>query len=165
MCGVRSRHSSSEAGGSQPPVLMSHTRCSVIESPNLATTQRPAGGVYPPADQGGTMTRTANPRPRLPKRPSPDNFDPGVLIALLYDDLVEVEALAVTAEEAVTNRPPRPRGRVRPAPGPPVHARGQDVRARAGRPGARSWSPCTRPTGRHRPPNGHRHAGRADLGA
>ena len=57
------------------------------------------------------MTRHRNPRARLPKRPSPDNFDPGVLIALLYDDLVEVEALAVTADEAVTNLPPRPRGK------------------------------------------------------
>jgi hypothetical protein len=57
------------------------------------------------------MTRHRNPRARLPKRPSPDNFDPGVLITLLYDDLVEVEALAVTADEAVTNLPPRPRGK------------------------------------------------------
>ena len=57
------------------------------------------------------MTRHRNPRARLPKRPSPDNFDPGVLIALLYDDLVEVEALAVTADEAVTNLPPRTRGK------------------------------------------------------
>ena len=57
------------------------------------------------------MSKHRNPRARLPKRPSPDNFDPGVLIALLYDDLVEVEALAVTADEAVTNLPPRPRGK------------------------------------------------------
>lgn len=57
------------------------------------------------------MTRHRNPRARLPKRPSPDNFDPGVLIALLYDDLVEVEALAVTADEACTQLPPRPRGK------------------------------------------------------
>jgi hypothetical protein len=57
------------------------------------------------------MSKHRNPRLRLPKRPSPDNFDPGVLIALLYDDLVEVEALAVTADEAVTNLPPKPRGK------------------------------------------------------
>jgi hypothetical protein len=57
------------------------------------------------------MSKHRNPRARLPKRSTPDNFDPGVLIALLYDDLVEVEALAVTADEAVTNLPPRPRGR------------------------------------------------------
>jgi len=57
------------------------------------------------------MSKHRNPRARLPKRPSPDNFDPGVLIALLYDDLVEVEALAVTADEACTQLPPRPRGK------------------------------------------------------
>ena len=32
-------------------------------------------------------------------------------IALVYDDLVEVEALAVTADEAVTNLPPSPTGK------------------------------------------------------
>jgi len=59
------------------------------------------------------MTRHRNPRPRLPKRHIPDNSDAetGVLIRLLYEDLVEVEALAVTADEAVTNLPPRPRGK------------------------------------------------------
>jgi hypothetical protein len=41
---------------------------------------------------------------------TPD-VEAGVLIRLLYKDLVEVEALAVTADEAVTNLPPRPRGR------------------------------------------------------
>lgn len=41
------------------------------------------------------MTRHRNPRPSyLPKRPSPDNFDPGSLIRYLYEDLVEVDALA-----------------------------------------------------------------------
>jgi len=57
------------------------------------------------------MTRHRNPRPKVPKRPTPDNFDPGFLIEYLYEDLVEVEALAVTADEAVTNLPPKPRGR------------------------------------------------------
>jgi len=59
------------------------------------------------------MTKHRNPRARLPKRPAPDNLDAeaGVLIQLVYDDLVEVEALAVTADEAVTNLPARPRGR------------------------------------------------------
>jgi hypothetical protein len=57
------------------------------------------------------MPRHRNPRARLPKRPSPDNFDPGVLIALLYEDLVEVEALAITADECVTSLPPRPQGK------------------------------------------------------
>ena len=59
------------------------------------------------------MAKHRNPRPKVPKRPPPDNPDAetGVLIALLYEDLVEVEALAVTADEAVTNLPPRPRGK------------------------------------------------------
>lgn len=43
--------------------------------------------------------------------PSSDNFDPGFLIEYLYEDLVEVEALTVTDDEAVTNLPVRPRGR------------------------------------------------------
>ena len=57
------------------------------------------------------MSKHRNPRARLPKRPTPDNFDPGFLIQYLYEDLVEVEALAVTADEAVTNLPAKPRGR------------------------------------------------------
>jgi hypothetical protein len=57
------------------------------------------------------MARHRNPRARLPKRPTPDNFDPGVLINQLYEGLIEVEALAITADEAVTQLPPRPRGK------------------------------------------------------
>lgn len=59
------------------------------------------------------MAKHRNPRPKVPKRPTPDNLDTeaGVLIQLVYDDLVEVEALAVTADEAVTQLPVRPRGR------------------------------------------------------
>ena len=57
------------------------------------------------------MAKHRNPRPKVPKRPLPDNPQLDVLIALLYEDLVEVEALAVTADEAVTNLPPRPRGK------------------------------------------------------
>jgi len=53
----------------------------------------------------------SQPRARLSKRPTPDNFDPGVLIALLYEDLVEVKALAITADECVTSLPPRPSGK------------------------------------------------------
>jgi hypothetical protein len=51
------------------------------------------------------------PRNRRAKQPAPGAFNPGVLLALLYDDLAEVEALAVTADEAVTNLPPKPRGK------------------------------------------------------
>jgi len=58
------------------------------------------------------MKRYRNPRGRVPKRPSPDNFDPGFLIRYLYDDLVEVEALAITADEAVTALP-SPSGKYR----------------------------------------------------
>jgi hypothetical protein len=59
------------------------------------------------------MSKHRNPRPKVPKRTTPDNPDAetGVLIQLVYDDLVEVEALAVTADEAVTNLPARPRGK------------------------------------------------------
>jgi hypothetical protein len=59
------------------------------------------------------MATHRKPRPKISKRPTPDNLDveTGVLIQLVYDDLVEVEALAVTADEAVTNLPVRPRGR------------------------------------------------------
>ena len=57
------------------------------------------------------MAKHRNPRPKVSKQPAPDNFDTGILIHQLYEDLVEVEALAVTADEAVTELPPRPRGK------------------------------------------------------
>ena len=57
------------------------------------------------------MGKHRNPRARVSKRPTPDNFDTSILINQLYEDLVEVEALAVTADEAVTELPPRPRGK------------------------------------------------------
>jgi hypothetical protein len=40
------------------------------------------------------MAKHRNPRPKVPKRPTPDNpyVETGVLIRLLYEDLVEVEA-------------------------------------------------------------------------
>jgi hypothetical protein len=57
------------------------------------------------------MKTHRNPWPRLSKPPSPDNFDPGLLINQLYEDLVEVEALAVTADQAVSELPPRPPGK------------------------------------------------------
>jgi hypothetical protein len=55
-------------------------------------------------------------------RPS-DDFDTGILINQLYDDLVEVEALAVTADEAVMQLPPPPAGQLRPDLGPALHTR------------------------------------------
>jgi hypothetical protein len=39
------------------------------------------------------------------------NFDHDILIRRLYDDLVELEALSVTADECVTMLPPNPPGR------------------------------------------------------
>lgn len=53
------------------------------------------------------------PRPKVPKQPPALNLAPEILttLSLVYEDLVEVEALAVTADEAVTNLPPKPRGK------------------------------------------------------
>lgn len=50
-------------------------------------------------------------RKRPTKRPAAEGPDLGVLTALVYEDLVEVEALAVTADEAVTQLPSKPRGK------------------------------------------------------
>jgi hypothetical protein len=49
-------------------------------------------------------------RKRTAKRPAAD-LDTSILINQLYEDLVEVEALAVTADEAVTQLPSKPRGK------------------------------------------------------
>lgn len=57
------------------------------------------------------MTRHRTTRARVSKRPTPDNIAADILIDRLYSDLVEVEALAITADEAVTALPPRPSGR------------------------------------------------------
>jgi hypothetical protein len=59
------------------------------------------------------MSKHRNPRPKVPKRPTPDNPDPGVLVGRLYSDLVELEGLAVTADEYVTALPVFPTGRYR----------------------------------------------------
>jgi hypothetical protein len=57
------------------------------------------------------MSNHRNPRKKLPKRPAPDNFTLGLRIRRIYDALVELEALAITADEAVTNLPVTPTGR------------------------------------------------------
>lgn len=57
------------------------------------------------------MSKHRNPRKRLPKRPAPDNFTLGLRIRRIYDALVELEALAITADEAVTQLPAGPTGR------------------------------------------------------
>jgi hypothetical protein len=55
----------------------------------------------------------SSPRPKVSKRPPTHNLDPEILttISLVYDGLVEIEALAVTADEAVTNLPVTPTGK------------------------------------------------------
>lgn len=78
------------------------------------------------------MTRHRNPRRKVPKRPSPDNFTLGLRIRCIYEALVELEALAITADEAVTSLP------VQADPGPVVlvgrsNRRSGHCRARAGR--------------------------------
>jgi|KBSSwiStaDraftv2_1062776.scaffolds.fasta_scaffold2317260_1 hypothetical protein len=57
------------------------------------------------------MSKHRNPQKRLPKQARPDNFDSGLAIERLYRELVEVEALAIAADEAVTMLPPTPRGK------------------------------------------------------
>jgi len=57
------------------------------------------------------MAKHRNPRKKLPKRPAPDNFTLGLRIRRIYEALVELEALAITADEAVNNLPAGPTGR------------------------------------------------------
>lgn len=57
------------------------------------------------------MSKHRNPRRKVPKRPAPDNFTLGLRIRRIYDALVELEALAITADEAVTSLPAGPTGR------------------------------------------------------
>jgi hypothetical protein len=54
------------------------------------------------------MSKHRNPRAKVPKRPPPYNLATSILIRRLYDALVELEALAVTADEAVTMLPAGP---------------------------------------------------------
>jgi len=54
------------------------------------------------------MSRHRNPQTRLSKHAPSDKFDPGIAIGRLYRDLVEVEALAIAADEAATMLPPNP---------------------------------------------------------
>jgi len=57
------------------------------------------------------MSKHRNPRRKVPKRPIPDNLAASLLIKRLYDALIELEALAITADEAVTMLPAGPTGR------------------------------------------------------
>jgi hypothetical protein len=54
------------------------------------------------------MSKHRNPQARLSKQAPSDNFDSGLAIERLYQELVEVEALAIAADEAVTMLPPTP---------------------------------------------------------
>ena len=58
------------------------------------------------------MGKHRNTKARPSKRPF-QGFDPGTLISLLYDDLVEVEALAITADECVSSLSSFPSGKYR----------------------------------------------------
>ncbi len=59
------------------------------------------------------MAKHRNPRPKVHKRPTPDNPDPGIMMERLYGDLVELEGIAVTADECVTALPVFPTGKYR----------------------------------------------------
>jgi hypothetical protein len=59
------------------------------------------------------MSKHRNPRSKVSKRPTSDKPDPSVLIERLYGDLVELEGLAVTADECVTALPVFPTGKDR----------------------------------------------------
>jgi len=59
------------------------------------------------------MKAHRNPHPRVPNPPAPDNFNPGDALELLYAELVEVEALAHAAGEAVTLLPSASSAKVR----------------------------------------------------
>jgi len=54
------------------------------------------------------MREHRNPQTRLSKPSPSDNFDPGLAFGRLYRELVEVEALAIAADEAATMLPPNP---------------------------------------------------------
>jgi hypothetical protein len=57
------------------------------------------------------MSKHRKPRRKVPKRPPPDNLATSLLIRRLYDALVELEDLAMTADEAVSMLPAGPTGR------------------------------------------------------
>lgn len=59
------------------------------------------------------MKAHRNPHPSVPNPPAPDNFNPGDAVELLYTELVEVEALAHAAGEAVTLLPSASSAKVR----------------------------------------------------
>jgi hypothetical protein len=59
------------------------------------------------------MKQHRNPRSSVPNPLAPDNFNPGDALELLYTELIEVEALAHAAGEAVTLLPSASSAKVR----------------------------------------------------
>jgi hypothetical protein len=90
------------------------------------------------------MSKHRNPRPKVPKRLSPDNLATSILIRRLYDALVELEALAVTADEAVTMLPAGPTGRYKRTLARLYSLVGRTAGQANATLGLKSWSPCTR---------------------
>jgi hypothetical protein len=85
------------------------------------------------------------------------------LIQRLYDDLVEVESLAITADEAVTMLPSSPSGKYKRTQARLYTLVGKTAgRASAALNEVRSWSLCKLPTWRPGSPSARRRARRAD---
>lgn len=59
------------------------------------------------------MPRHRKPRPKVPKQSPTHNLAPEILttISLVYEGLVEIEALSVTSDECVTMLPVTPTGK------------------------------------------------------
>jgi hypothetical protein len=51
------------------------------------------------------MSKHRNPRTSLSNQPAPDNFDPAAALESLHTEIVDIEALAHAAGEAVTLLP------------------------------------------------------------
>jgi hypothetical protein len=62
------------------------------------------------------MAKHRNSRARLPKRPSPTTPTPASWSSALYGDPVELEGIAVTADECVTSLPVFPTGKYKRTP-------------------------------------------------
>src|ERR1700733_12063568 len=56
----------------------------------------------PPTSLGATMKKHRRPRPKVPNPPSPHNFSPADALESVYADLIEVDAFAHAAGEAIT---------------------------------------------------------------
>lgn len=70
------------------------------------------------------------PPPKVSKRPPADNPDPGIMMERLYGDLVELEGIAITADECVTALPVFPNLARRAVGRTALHDRERSVRDR-----------------------------------